>query len=153
MLFSLVYISKAVNTVQEEVLLDILNESHLWNRAHDVTGMLLYLRGPILAHKEGRFVQALEGPEEEVKKLFEMIRRDNRHGNITLLNEGMIKKRNFESWLMGFESLDQEAYKLKPGFFELDDDFLNSGKLQKLSVPLTFMKSFYRMSSTSQHGK
>ncbi|AMR30673.1 hypothetical protein A0256_04175 [Mucilaginibacter sp. PAMC 26640] len=138
--------SKAVKLMQEEDLNAVLKESRDWNKTHELTGMLLYIRGHILSHIEGRFIQVIEGPEDEVKYIFERINKDKRHQAITVLKQGVIKKRNFENWQMGFESLFTEEFEAKEGHFELNDAFLESGKLQRLNVALSFLKSFYNMS-------
>lgn len=145
-MFYLIYMSKAAKLMHDEDLNAVLQESRDWNQSHGITGMLLYIRGNILGHAEGRFIQALEGTEAEVKGIFESIKNDKRHDNITLLNQGSIKKRNFETWLMGFESLSIEELQSKEGFFELNDQFLDSGKLKGLNVALNFLKNFYTLS-------
>jgi hypothetical protein len=145
MYFSILYTSKAAKLMTDEDLLPILEESRSWNNDHNLTGMLLYIEGQFLVRKEGKFMQVLEGPEFEVRAIYEKIKNDDRHRNIILLNEMTIEKRNFEKWLMGFESLSLEDFKKNPDFFELNDDFLKNGKLQKFNSSLNFLKSFYIM--------
>ena len=135
--------------MQEKELLDLLEESKEWNNPHGITGLLLYVRGQIASYPQGRFIQALEGTEVEVRNVFAKIQHDCRHRDIILLNEGPIPKRNFETWLMGFKSINTKTYKNQPGYFELNDKFLRSGQLQKLNIPLTYLKNFYKMSLSS----
>lgn len=150
MLFTLIYFSKATKALQDEDLAPMLEESWNWNKAHGLTGMLIYIRSePSLVPKAGRFMQVLEGTKEEVHSLFEKIKLDKRHQNLTILNEGIIQKRSFGTWLMGFEAIDLENYRLMPGYFELDDSFINSGNGQKLNMALNFLKSFYMMQGKS----
>jgi len=47
---------------------------------------------------ENWFAQILEGAEEAVKPLFERIKRDARHDNVQLLEQGSAPKRSFEKW-------------------------------------------------------
>lgn len=143
MLFYLIYISKAAKLMQEEDLINLLEQSRTWNKAHDITGMLLYVEGRFLSQLEGRFVQVLEGSEQEVNAIFEKIRHDERHHSLIVLKRAATPERNFNSWSMGFESMELEAYGQVPGYFELDDDFLSTGHLQQSSIPLDFLKSFY----------
>lgn len=132
--------------MQEDDLLRLLEESKAWNTTHGVTGMLLYITGEIAQYKQGRFIQALEGTEEEIRSLFEKIQHDPRHHDIILLNEGPIFQRNFETWLMGFKSMSLQDYKKFPGYFDLNDKFLRTARQKQLNVPLTYLKNFYSMS-------
>ena len=135
--------------MQNEDLLSLLEESRSWNRTHEITGILLYVKGQFPESNDGRFIQVLEGPENEVKDIFEKIRKDKRHYSVTLLSEAPIKKRNFLKWEMGFELMDHEGYKAKPGFFELNENYLNSTSSQKMNMPLHFLKSFYTIHGAS----
>lgn len=47
------------------------------NRRDDITGALL--------HDQGSLMQLLEGPAEQVTRLFDAIRRDPRHGGLVVL--------------------------------------------------------------------
>ncbi|MGI4020079.1 MAG: BLUF domain-containing protein [Janthinobacterium lividum] len=142
--------SKAVKLMTDKDLLPLLEESRNWNIGHGLTGMLLYVEGQFLERKEGKFMQVLEGSEFEVRAIFEKIKSDNRHRNIILLNEKAIEKRNFKTWLMGFESLKLEDYTKIPDFFELNIDFLKNGNLQNFNNSLNFLKSFYILHSTTK---
>lgn len=150
MIYSLIYFSTTAKPMQDEDLLPLLEESRSWNLAHGITGMLLYIAGEIGKLEQGRFMQALEGTEGEVKGIFEKIRADKRHHHLILLNEVSTKKRNFAAWTMGFASLDMEEYKANPGFFELNDTFLNNGNKKKLNIALNFLKSFYTINLSSK---
>jgi hypothetical protein len=151
MIYSLIYFSKATKPMQDEDLLPLLEESRSWNLAHGITGMLLYIAGETGSLEQGgRFMQALEGTEVEVRGIFEKIRSDKRHHHLMVLNEATAKKRNFAAWTMGFASMDIEEYKAKLGFFELNDTFLNKGNKQKLNMALNFLKSFYTMNLSSK---
>nr|WP_283769998.1 BLUF domain-containing protein [Mucilaginibacter sp. Bleaf8] len=143
MLFCVIYISKAVKLMSESELQQLLNESRSWNESHELTGMLLYIEGRFLLNLEGRFMQVLEGPEEEVKSTFNKIKTDSRHHQLIVFKHQPITKRNFTTWTMGFKSIELDEYQNTPGFFELDDDFLNSNDFQESGTALTFLKTFY----------
>lgn len=115
-IYSLVYTSLSIEPMTDEALDELLVISRRNNAAHGITGMLLYC-GLV-------FIQALEGPEAEVRRLFEKIKQDNRHESVILLLEEMQPSRNFADWTMGFERLlpDQPA---PEGF----SDFLATGDL------------------------
>ncbi|WP_158826347.1 BLUF domain-containing protein [Mucilaginibacter lacusdianchii] len=144
-LFYLIYISRATGVMLDEDLKKIGHESQSWNEVHALTGMLLHLRGELGAPGYGRFMQVLEGPENEVRYIFDKIRQDKRHYNIIKMSEGPIAKRNFKTWSMGVEAMDMETYLNQPGYFELTDDFLQSKQGQDFNLPLNFLKSFYQM--------
>jgi hypothetical protein len=115
-MFSLVYVSSAVQLFSQADLHDLLGKSRLNNAKLDVTGMLLY--------RSGNFIQVLEGEEEKVRMLQSKIARDTRHrGMFTLLQQHQ-DARSFPEWSMGFRDLTNvDAH--PPGFSE----FLNLGFL------------------------
>ncbi|MEM7033450.1 MAG: BLUF domain-containing protein [Chloroflexota bacterium] len=115
-LISIVYASSAVTLFSEQQLIDLLKKSHTNNAKQDITGMLLY--------KGGNFIQALEGPEANVIKLYEKIAQDPRHDDIMLLNRQAITGRQFSEWEMGFGNLSQSTEEAVIGFTRfLDKDF------------------------------
>ncbi|TGE20756.1 BLUF domain-containing protein [Hymenobacter aquaticus] len=105
-LFHLCYQSRATPELDEEGLLALLVQSRTYNRQHAITGVLLY--------SENRFVQVLEGDEATVLALFERIRRDNRHTEVTLLTQESLTQRMFPDWSMGF-SQSSHAELAAPG--------------------------------------
>lgn len=70
----------------------ILASSIRNNRPRSITGLLI-------AHR-GWFLQALEGPTDEVHELFKHICTDRRHRNAILLAEGAAQVREFGPWSM-----------------------------------------------------
>ncbi|MCW2283243.1 hypothetical protein M2323_001012 [Rhodoblastus acidophilus] len=48
------------------------------------------------------FVQVLEGPRAEVERLFQKIKRDERHGGVALVSFGPVAERAFPHWSMAF---------------------------------------------------
>lgn len=145
MLFYLTYISKAVRPMTDFDLKDILNSSVTNNTALHITGMLLYIEGDFASQKGGRFMQVLEGYEQDVKELYAKIKTDSRHHNLILLNQHYIEDRNFKTWSMGFKSMGLDQYRRTPGYFELDEHFMNHRDYENFNAPLNFLKSFYGM--------
>lgn len=86
-LFSLLYESQARRALSEGELLQLLGAAQARNRREGVTGLLIY--------EEGRFLQWLEGPAEGVGRVWQSIRRDRRHGDITVLGEAPSPARCF----------------------------------------------------------
>jgi hypothetical protein len=150
-LFYLIYLSQSEKLMQEHDLLDILDKSKASNLEHDVTGMLLYLEGRFLSRDEGRFMQVLEGREEDVKSIFEKIKNDKRHHDIIVLEQSAFSQRNFETWSMGFKSMKLEDCKALPGYFDLNDEFVKSNVLQQSNLSLNFLKSFYKINGNTDH--
>ena len=63
------------------------------NRRENITGILLLY--------EDRFMQLLEGPSTAVRKLFEVIRLDDRHTDVLTIIDKKIAERNVKDWSMG----------------------------------------------------
>lgn len=78
-------------------LKQLLKTSRMNNRRNGITGFLLY--------QGGSFIQLFEGPDRSVYKLWELIRRDNRHMRVTLILLQNIEQRLFQDWSMGFADL------------------------------------------------
>lgn len=148
MLYYLIYISKAEKLMPEADLLNILEQSRNWNHDHGLTGMLLYVEGKFEQGMEGRFIQVLEGSKAEVENIFENIEYDSRHHELMILEREEIQDLNFKTWEMGFRSLQLAEYKNMPGYFELDEAFLNDYDQENMNKPLHFLKSFYQMSKS-----
>lgn len=109
-----VYISSAVELMSKERMLELLNVCRTNNLKLGITGMLL--------HKDGNFMQVIEGPEMEVRNVLLKIYKDSRHHNIIQLIEGYSDERQFSDWEMGFHELNSPELSLLPGYSE----FLNT---------------------------
>jgi hypothetical protein len=101
------YVSTATAPMRREALLDILHQARTANAADGITGLLLY--------HNGHFVQALEGPEEAVRDLYDRIRRDPRHRDVATIFEQVIDRRDFPDWSMGFKALNGTEWLEFPG--------------------------------------
>ena len=115
-MFSLTYVSSAIEPFSTRELRELLEISNLNNRLREVTGMLLY--------KDGNFMQVLEGEKRTVLAVHAMIARDARHRGLTTLVQAETPGRQFPAWSMGFRDLGADIDN-PPGYTE----FLN--------VPLT----------------
>lgn len=95
MLVRLLYASRSVETIGAALIDSILAQSHQYNTAHGITGILCaYQNGDV-------FIQALEGAREEVNQLYNNIARDPRHAQVTVLEYAEVNERQFSSWRMG----------------------------------------------------
>jgi hypothetical protein len=142
-MYSLIYLSVATSIMQQEELVNILEHSRPSNKERDITGCLAYIEGQIDSEEYCRFIQVLEGPEQEVLNVFEKIQKDTRHEGVTLIKQGPIKNRNFQDWEMGFEKITLSSNSKLKGFFDLDPQILaKEGDIEN-NMLLDFLKSFY----------
>lgn len=84
-----------------KVLSAIFDVARSRNKKAQVSGALL-----ITDHY---FVQALEGDEAAVRTLFDSINRDDRHTEVTILEEGTCDGRTFSRWSMARVSASGKA--------------------------------------------
>lgn len=100
-MLQLVYISTAREPITPARCEDILAISRRNNRAWDISGLLVAGRK--------RFLQALEGPEAEVRATFERIAADQRHFACVILSERHVDARQFGDWAMAYLPADEGA--------------------------------------------
>jgi hypothetical protein len=121
-MISLVYASSAIHLMTPLALDELLETSRENNRRLGITGMLLY--------KDGNFMQALEGPDDDVLALYGKIARDNRHtGSIKLLQRE-IEEREFGEWAMAFCDFNRSAADSTAGFSSFLCEPLNSNSFR-----------------------
>ncbi|WP_117882302.1 BLUF domain-containing protein [Aureibaculum luteum] len=94
-MFQLTYVSKSKSEMNFTDLNNILEVAKTNNSTLNITGCLVY--------HNSRFVQILEGEEIEVLQLYEKIKADERHQDVTLLWENNAK-RYFGEWNMAFHN-------------------------------------------------
>lgn len=88
----ILYGSQLTNLLTYEALRNLLDISQRNNCDAGLTGFL---------HIEGRVVlQFLEGPQQQLEQMIQRIRRDPRHTEFVVLEEGTLERRYFESWNM-----------------------------------------------------
>lgn len=124
-LIQLIYMSSTNYPFSERELVQLLEEARERNEQQNITGLLLY--------KRGRFMQILEGEEEQVVRLYETIKKDTRHYQIITLAKTAIDERMFGDWKMGFVNLQSLKSENIPGYA----DFLNRTFDLKTLVPDT----------------
>ncbi|MBD1394436.1 BLUF domain-containing protein [Mucilaginibacter glaciei] len=93
----IVYLSTAVELMTDQPLTDLLTVACKNNAFRNVSGILLY--------SEGTFLQVLEGAEDDVDKIFNIIAKDPRHKNLVTLADEPINQREFANWSSGFTSV------------------------------------------------
>ncbi|MEJ7930124.1 BLUF domain-containing protein [Ramlibacter sp. AN1015] len=91
-LWSIGYVSTAMNALQPEALQALLAHSRRANDAVAVTGVLL--------HCGGNFMQVIEGPPEAVRTTYGRICRNPAHHTIIELFNEPVAQRDFGGWAM-----------------------------------------------------
>lgn len=91
-LHTIVYVSHAEGKVSDAELERILDVSRRNNARDGISGALL--------HRDGSFMQCLEGDESLVRAAYERISRDKRHAGVMVLMDESIEERAFPSWSM-----------------------------------------------------
>lgn len=101
MTHQLVYTSCS-NITDDEEINSIVNKAILKNATLNITG--------VLAFRSGLFLQLLEGDKEKVFSLFEKIKKDPRHSNVTVILErdSGAGPRLFKNWSMAFRNVTPE---------------------------------------------
>jgi len=80
---------------------DILQTAQSNNAVQDITGVLFF--------DNGKFIQILEGDEDNLQSLITQIKKDDRHNNFKLLINEPIAKREMHDWNMkAFDLADHE---------------------------------------------
>jgi hypothetical protein len=108
-----VYTSTATRDLTDDDLAELLRQCVRNNERSGLTGMLL--------HRDGRFMQVLEGPDDAVRDVFAVIAADDRHAEVRLLLDESITERAFPAWKMAFRTVDDETVRRLDGY----DDFLD----------------------------
>jgi hypothetical protein len=96
-LISTIYVSSASRPLDKDEMLQILRASRRNNEKMGVSGMLL--------HRDGNFMQVLEGPQEAVNQLIATIKDDPRHHGFLSLWAKPITERRFAEWSMAFRDI------------------------------------------------
>jgi hypothetical protein len=105
MLSHLIYISKRDSTCTQEEITKILEYSQNYNRDNDITGVLLY--------SDRAFIQHLEGEHDIITALFNKVKKDPRHSDVSLFTISKIHERSFPSWYMASKFIDLEQIEFK----------------------------------------
>lgn len=79
---------------------DIVRVAKAENSKRNITGVLFYV--------DGKFLQVIEGREEDLRHLMQNIERDPRHRDIEYLIDTEVDKRGFGQWNMDVFPLDDE---------------------------------------------
>ncbi|WP_338403136.1 BLUF domain-containing protein [Arthrobacter bussei] len=107
-LLSIVYSSSAAHPYDDEGLGALLALCRANNARNELTGMLLY--------RNGRFLQVLEGPEDQLRRRMSIIAADPEHTDVRVLLQETIDERQFPDWTMGYEPVSETLEEDVPGY-------------------------------------
>ncbi len=93
-MFCLVYRSTAQLAFKTVDVKEMLEKARISNSRDNITGCLLYY--------DGEFIQYLEGNQIKVLNLFDKIKADKRHKDISILAYGITDSREFKDWEMAY---------------------------------------------------
>jgi hypothetical protein len=105
---SVVYSSTATSPFSDSDLAALLTVSRRNNARAGVTGMLF--------SRDDRFLQVLEGPDDQVEDTMTRITADSGHRDVRILLQGPVEQRQFPDWTMSFAQLSSSEEDRVPGY-------------------------------------
>jgi len=114
------YMSSQSRVMSSKSIEDFLFEVREKNKQLMITGVLLVI--------QGKFVQYIEGPAQEIDKVYESISKDSRHKDMILLDSGDLSERQFKNWSMAYKNVHDRHIKEIVGKanLNLEDIFLGN---------------------------
>lgn len=138
-LIQIIYCSAAKHLFSKSELAHLLARSRSNNLEKGVTGMLLYANGS--------FFQVLEGDSADVERLFDTIKSDRRHKQVTLIIREPIVERTFGDWTMGYADITPEEVDVLLGandFFAKEATFTRLGQDRAMKLLDAFRHGRWR---------
>ena len=102
-----IYTSQATKQLSKRNLLDLLHEARAFNLEDGISGLLM--------HKEGYFLQVLEGNSKVIEDLLIRIHKDTRHNNFKIIQDSFVENRLFATWSMACTDFDDPTLSFIPG--------------------------------------
>ena len=133
-LHQLIYVSQATKPMSSGELFDLVEVSKRNNHPHDITGQLLY--------NSGVFMQVLEGEKDEIVKLYERIKLDERHHDVEVLYLEPANYRIFDGWSMNMFNLDVDTPSQANTLRAIIKNATNHLQEVRLSAPLQLLRVF-----------
>lgn len=119
-MLSIVYTSASRVRPTDGDLATLLMNSRANNRRLGLSGFLM--------HKQGRFVQVLEGPDDVVQARYELIAADPRHTDVVELLRESIDRPRFADWSMGYRPTTDELAEAIPGYADVSGAALDHSR-------------------------
>ncbi|TXD46497.1 BLUF domain-containing protein [Polaribacter sp. IC073] len=101
------YTSKATIHFSKRTLLDLLHDSRAYNSLDNISGVLI--------HKDGYFLQIIEGELDDVNDLLARLVKDSRHIDFKIIDDRISDSRMFSDWAMGCADFDNSSLAMIPG--------------------------------------
>ena len=90
-------------------------------------------------HRNGYFLQVLEGEPDSIDNLLARLRRDARHEDLKIIHDSSVVSLLFSNWAMGSADLESPELSLIPG---LRTDLSSKEVIQDLVVRLPEIANF-----------
>lgn len=132
------YHSKATKTITEKELKEILAVASYKNGLANISGCLIF--------HNNCFVQILEGARLDVISIYNKIKKDVRHYDLTLLWECEVEKRHFDQWNMLYHMPTVENRKQYVNNLEVLSDLSD----KSTAALLTFWAAVRKITSYSE---
>ena len=130
-LHQIIYTSQASEQFNKRNLLDLLHTSRGYNTIDNISGLLM--------HRNGYFLQIIEGEQDVIKDLFQRLNNDTRHINIKLILDRSVESRLFSNWAMACADFDEPELSMLPG---LRTDLSNPEVIEELITHLPEIADF-----------
>ena len=127
----LIYTSQAVKDFSKSELLDLLHDARAYNTIDNICGVLM--------HRNGHFLQVLEGESDPIENLLGRLQKDTRHKNLKIIHDSSVDSLLFSNWAMGSADLEAPELSLIPG---LRTDLSNEEVIQDLVIRLPEIANF-----------
>lgn len=142
-MLSTVYVSRSSYPFTDDDLANLLMTSRSNNARLGITGMLL--------HREGRFIQVLEGPDEAVRERLAVIARDPRHTAVHTIVDERVEDRLFPAWTMGYRAVTDDLASVIPGYADVFDTGTGTGTGTGTDGKAGGRDGFSNLSPSSSH--
>jgi hypothetical protein len=140
MLVRLLYVSQPVGPITTTVTTLILEQSNIYNKKENITG--------VLCQGSGLWMQVLEGERHQVNVLYARIMASRHHNNVELLSMEEITQRQFGKWSMALVHLSKDDPMVQMAHPEFDpysatakDAIALLDALIKTSSPISSLES------------
>ncbi|MBJ6145328.1 BLUF domain-containing protein [Hymenobacter sp. BT559] len=131
----IIYLSWATHPFSNEQLQALLQEARSHNTAIGVTGILVY--------GNNCFLQVLEGEEATVRELYEYIKQDDRHRDVTAYADKAVTQRAFAGWSMAFEAASPQQFDELVGYLQPANVAFDAARLPLMDIHLLdLLRSF-----------
>jgi len=131
----IIYLSWAAHPFSDEQLQTLLQTARSHNAQVDVTGILVY--------GNGCFLQVLEGEEATVRQLYDQIKQDNRHRNVTAYADKAVAQRAFAEWSMAYEAATPQQFEELAGYLRPANVAFDAARLPLIDIHLLdLLRSF-----------